>query len=55
MFPDDMDYMDKLRLTRCYVIMMEELTSAEYDRDCLAVMLDLLDKTIAHIEFNRRI
>lgn len=53
--PPDMDYLDKLRLTRCYVQSLMDVAEADFDQGCLAVMLDLVEKAIELIEFARRI
>lgn len=53
--PLDMDYLDKLRLTRCYIQSQMDTSKSDFDSSCLAVMLDLVEKTISHIEFMRRI
>ena len=53
--PPDMDYLDKLRLTRCYIQSQIDMAESDFDSSCLAVMLDLVEKTISHIEFMRRI
>ena len=53
--PPDMDYLDKLRLTRCYIQSQMDTSESDFDSSCLAVMLDLVEKTISHVEFMRRI
>lgn len=53
--PPDMDYLDKLRLTRCYIQSLMDAAESDWDRGCLAVMLDLVEKAIELIEFARRI
>jgi hypothetical protein len=53
--PPDMDYLDKLRLTRCYIQSQIDVAESDFDSSCLSVMLDLVEKTISHIEFMRRI
>ena len=50
----DMDYLDKLRLTRCYIQTQIDIATSDFDTDCLSVMLDLVEKTISQIEFYRR-
>lgn len=52
--PPEMDYLDKLRLTRCYIQTQMDASQSDFDISCLAVMLDLVEKTISHIEFIRR-
>lgn len=51
----DMDYLDKLRLTRCYIQSQMDTAECEWDKSCLAVMLDLVEKAIELVEFARRI
>lgn len=53
--PPDMDYLDKLRLTRCYIQSLIDTAESDWDRGCLAVVLDLVEKAIELIEFARRI
>lgn len=50
----DMDYLDQLRLARCWVQSQKDVTETEFDTDCLLVIQDLLEKTISQIEFIRR-
>jgi hypothetical protein len=52
--PPDMDYLDKLRLTRCYIQSQIDMAESDFDSSCLSVMLDLVERTISHIEFIRR-
>ena len=52
--PPEMDYLDKLRLTRCYIQSLMDTATSEWDKSCLAVTLDLLEKTISYVEFIRR-
>ena len=53
--PPEMDYIDKLRLSRCYIQTQMDAAESEFEESCLAVVLDLLEKTISQIEFLRRI
>ena len=52
---DGMDYLDKLRLARCWVQSQKDVMESDFDTDSLAVIEDLLEKTISQIEFMRRI
>ena len=49
----DMDYLDKLRLARVYIMTQMDATSEEFDQNCLAVLLHLVEHTISEIEFDR--
>jgi hypothetical protein len=49
----DMDYLDKLRLARVYIMSLKETTEEEFDQNCLAVLLHLVEHTISEIEFHR--
>ena len=49
----DMDYLDKLRLTRVFIITQKDLAKDQFDQDCWAVLLHLVEHTISEIEFHR--
>ena len=49
----DMDYLDKLRLARVYIVSQKENVSDEFDQDCLNTLLHLVEHTISEIEFHR--
>ena len=51
--PPDMDFLDKLRLARVYVVTQIELTEEEFDKNCLYVLQRLVEHTIEEIEFKR--
>lgn len=51
----DMDYLDKLRLARVYVVTQKERDPDEFDQDCLNTLLHLVEHTISAIEFHRLI
>lgn len=49
----DMDYLDKLRLTRVFIITQKEVAEDQFDKDCWNVLLHLVEHTISQIEFIR--
>lgn len=49
----DMDYLDKLRLARVFIITQKDLAKDQFDQDCWAVLLHLVEHTISEIEFHR--
>ena len=51
--PPDMDFLDKLRLARCYLLAQYEETDEEFDKSCIAILQWLVEHTISEIEFRR--
>lgn len=49
----DMDYLDKLRLTRVFIITQMGAATDSFDQDCWSVLLHLVEHTISEIEFER--
>lgn len=49
----DMDYLDKLRLARVFIVTQMDTAKDQFDQDCWAVLLNLVEHTISEIEFER--
>ena len=49
----DMDYLDRLRLARVYVVTQLEKVEDDNDQDSLNTLLHLVEHTISEIEFLR--
>lgn len=51
--PPNMDFLDRLRLTRVYIVSKIDETTEEFDRECLFTLKALVEHTISMIEFYR--
>lgn len=49
----DMDYLDKLRLARVFIVTQMDTATDSFDKDCWVVLLHLVEHTISEIEFHR--
>ena len=49
----DMDYLDRLRLTRVFIVSQMEDADEEFDQICWNTLLHLVEHTISEIEFER--
>ena len=49
----DMDYLDKLRLARLFIVTQMDTATDSFDKDCWAGLLHLVEHTISEIEFHR--
>ena len=49
----DMDYLDKLRLARVFIVTQMDTAKEEFDRNCWNTLLHLVEHTISEIEFQR--
>ncbi len=49
----DMDYLNKLRLVRVFIVTQKDTAEDTFDLDCWDTMLNLVEHTISEIEFYR--
>lgn len=49
----DMDYLDRLRLARVFIVTQMDTAEEEFDRSCWNTLLHLVEHTISEIEFQR--
>ena len=49
----EMDYLDRLRLARAYIVGQLELADTDFDQNSLNTLLHLVEHTISEIEFLR--
>ena len=51
--PPEMDYLDRLRLARVFIITQMDTAKEQFDKDCWNTLLHLVEHTISEIEFLR--
>ena len=51
--PPEMDYLDKLRLARVFIVTQMDTAADPFDKECWNTLLHLVEHTISEIEFLR--